>query len=346
MKNIIWFEDSSDNDYAQIGGKNAKLGQMLQLNIPVPPGFAVTTGAFDRFLDITEIRAKIKSLIASISYAYIRDLGEVAYQVQELIRTTPIPDNITSEIREAYGKLAGVCGRPNIPVAVRSSATSEDLETASFAGQHETFLWLCNEDETIRYISECWASLFTSRAIAYRHRVKWPQDKVSISVGVQRMVRAKSAGVMFTVHPVSGDPGQIVIEGNWGLGESVVGGKVDVDIYTVSKKQMKVTDRRMGEKHMQVVADRCGTVIEEELPAARRNTYVLDEEEALEIAKRGQFLESYFGQPQDVEWAIDSEMSFPGNIFLLQTRPVVGVKIQKIMTEEEALIGQLLHSLF
>jgi pyruvate,water dikinase len=344
-KNIIWFEDCSDEDYWQVGGKNAKIGRMIQLKIRVPPGFAVTTGAFDSFLDETGLREKILCMVSQISFEDNRYIVVVAPQIRELIEKTPIPKKIANEIKEAYRKLSDLCENPDLPVAVRSSATSEDLETASFAGQHESYLWIRNEEEVVRHVSKCWGSLFTNRAIAYRNKVKWPQDKVTISVGVQKMVNAKCAGVMFTIHPVSGDSGQMVIEGNWGLGESVVSGNVDVDMYMLSKEHLKIIDKKLGEKSIQVVPKGCG-VVEEELPAEKRNAYALNEKEAVEIGKMGEFLESHFKQPQDLEWAIDDKIQFPDNIFLLQTRPVVGVKIQKPKTNEDKIIEQLLEKIF
>jgi pyruvate,water dikinase len=344
-KYTIWFKDCSGKHFLQVGGKNANLGEMFQLGLRVPPGFAVTTDAFDTFLDRGRVRNEIARALSQITPQNIKVLEEVGARVRDLIGSAPIPKEIVEEIKEAYGKLCELCRVSDVPVAVRSSATCEDLATASFAGQHESYLWVRNEEEVIRHILKCWASLFTDRAIVYRSQVGWPQDKVTISVGIQKMVNAKCAGVMFTIHPVLQDLERMVIEGNWGLGESVVGGKVNVDTYVVAKKDLKVIEMRLGEKRMQVVA-KGGRTLEEELPAEKQNVYVLNNEEVIEIAKVGKILESCFNQPQDIEWAIDADIPFPENIFLLQVRPVVGVEVQKPKTTEEQAIDELIKHFF
>lgn len=217
-QNIIWFKNCSSKDFPQVGGKNANLGEMVQLGLRVPPGFAVTTHAFDTFIDRGRARNKIVRALSHLPPEDINTLEKAGRQVRDLIESTPVPKKIEKEIKEAYLKLGDLCGLPNLPVAVRSSATSEDLKTASFAGQHESYLWIRGEEEVIRHILKCWASLFTDRAIAYRNQIGWPHDKVTISVGVQKMVNAKCAGVMFTIDPVVGDSEKMIIEGNWGLG--------------------------------------------------------------------------------------------------------------------------------
>ncbi len=189
-QNIIWFKNCSSKDFPQVGGKNANLGEMFQLGLRVPPGFAVTTNAFDTFIDRGRVRNNIVRTLSQIPPEDIHALEGAGRQIRDLIESTSIPGKIVKEIKEAYQKLGDLCGIPDLPVAVRSSATSEDLKTASFAGQHESYLWVRGEEEVIQHILKCWASLFTDRAIAYRNQIGWPHDKVTISVGVQKMVNA------------------------------------------------------------------------------------------------------------------------------------------------------------
>ena len=245
-QNIIWFKKCSSKDFSQVGGKNANLGEMFQLGLRVPPGFAVTTHAFDTFIDRGRVRNEIVRTLSQIPFEDIKALEEAGRQVRDLVESTPIPKGIVKEIKEAYKKLCKSCGVADLPVAVRSSATSEDLKTASFAGQHESYLWVRGEEEVIRHILKCWASLFTDRAIAYRNQIGWPHDKVTISVGVQKMVNAKCAGVMFTIDPVIGDENKIVVEGNWGLGESVVKGEVSPDHFLVDKQSSEILEKMVA----------------------------------------------------------------------------------------------------
>jgi pyruvate,water dikinase len=345
IKNIIWLKDCSEENILQVGGKNANLGRMLKLGIRVPPGFAVNTSTFDNFLDRTGIRHKIVNLLFRISIEDLKTVEEVGAQVRNLIELTEVPKEIFEEIKESYERLCDLCKVQDLPVAIRSSATSEDLAIASFAGQHETYLGVRKVDNVTRHILKCWASLFTDRAIAYRSRMGWPQDKVTISVGIQKMVNAKCAGVMFTIDPISGDQDKIIIEGNWGLGESVVSGKVNVDMYVVNKKNLKIIEKKLGDKRIQMVA-KGEKIVEEELTEEKQNAYVLNDEEIIEVTKMGKILESYFGCPQDIEWAIDTDIPFPDNVFFLQTRPIVGGKVKKPKTTEEKVIDELMKVFF
>ncbi|MCK4482536.1 phosphoenolpyruvate synthase, partial [Candidatus Bathyarchaeota archaeon] len=230
---IIWFENLRKTDIPSVGGKNANLGEMINAGMPVPPGFAVTAFSYKKFIEETGISEKI--------YAVIRETVtdpddpkqyEIASKkIRELIESTPIPKDVDEAIRLAYGELCRRLDANGVLVAARSSATAEDLPDASFAGQQETYLNVKGEDELLEKTVECWSSLFTPRAIFYRTQKGFRHEDVLISVGVQKMVNAKTAGVMFTLNPVTGDPNQIIIEGNWGLGEAVVSGAVTPDYF-------------------------------------------------------------------------------------------------------------------
>ena len=320
-QNIIWFKDCSGKNFPQVGGKNANLGEMFKLGLRVPPGFAVTTYAFDTFIERGRVRNEIVRTLSQIPFEDIKALEEAGLQIRDLIESTPIPKNIVKEIKEAYKKLGDLCGVADLPVAVRSSATSEDLKTASFAGQHESYLWVRGKEEVIQHILKCWASLFTNRAIAYRNQIGWPQDKVTISVGVQKMVNAKCAGVMFTIDPVVGDPEKIVIEGNWGLGESVVKGEVSPDHFLVDKKSLEILEKMISPKTLcyELVGDK---VICMEPTLERQNQPCIDDVALMELVRLGKIAEAHYQSAQDLEWAIDIDLPFPENVFLVQTRPV------------------------
>jgi pyruvate,water dikinase len=318
---ILWFKDCSGKDLPQVGGKNANLGEMLKINLRVPPGFAVTTHAFDTFLDRGRVRAKIAETLSRILPQDVTALEEAGRQVRKFIESTPMPEIIGKEIKRSYKKLCSLCGVPNMAVAVRSSATSEDLKTASFAGQHDSYLWIKGEEEVIRHTLKCWASLFTDRAIAYRTQVGWPQDKVTISVGIQKMVKAKCAGVMFTMDPVVGDLEKITIEGNWGLGESVVKGEVSPDHFLIEKQTAEIVEETVSTKTLCYFMEK-DNVVRTEPPIHMQNERCITDPELMELVKLGKRAEAHYQSPQDLEWAIDADLSFPDNVFLVQSRPV------------------------
>ncbi|MEM2463772.1 MAG: PEP/pyruvate-binding domain-containing protein, partial [Candidatus Bathyarchaeia archaeon] len=244
---VVWFENLRKTDIPSVGGKNANLGEMLSAGIPVPQGFAVTAHAFKKFIEETGIASEIYRIIGES----VKDLNdpkqyeEASKRIRALIESTPMPKDIEDAIRGAYRELCRRLNIANVPVAVRSSATAEDLPDASFAGQQETYLNVAGENEVIEKTIKCWSSLFTPRAIFYRTQKGFAHEKVLISVGIQKMVNAKAAGVMFSINPVTGDPNHIVIEGNFGLGESVVSGAVTPDEYIVDKRTMKIVEKRI-----------------------------------------------------------------------------------------------------
>ena len=321
---ILWFEELRKDDVPLVGGKCANLGEMINAGIPVPPGFAVSAYAYKRFLELTGIAEKIYSIIRET----VKDVNdpqqyqEASKKIRQLIESTPIPEEIEKAIREAYRKLNAKLGMAETFVAVRSSATAEDLPGSSFAGQQETFLNVRGEDDLIHYVRRCWSSLFTPRAIFYRTQRGFPHEKVLISVAVQKMVNSKAAGVMFTLHPVTGDRSKIVIEASWGLGEAVVSGSVTPDRFVVDKDTLEVLSKEIADKTVEYVRDpETGKTIHAEVPPERRKIPCLTDEEIKRLAELAKRIEQHYGTPQDIEFAIDKDLPFPENVFIVQSRP-------------------------
>ncbi len=334
---ILWFEELRKEDVPLVGGKNANLGEMINAGIPVPPGFAVTAYAYKRFIEETGIKDKIYEILREvIKEKKPEEYQEASRRIRELIESTPIPEDIERAIREAYRELCRRVGlkEPKLPVAVRSSATAEDLPDASFAGQQETYLNVIGEDEVVARVKKCWSSLFTPRAIFYREQKGFKHERVLISVAVQKMVNAKAAGVMFTLHPVTGDESKIVIESNWGLGESVVSGSVTPDEFVVDKNTMQIVERRISHKSVWTVRDpESGETKTVELPEDLRDKPSLTDEEVLELAKLAVKIQEHYGRHMDIEWAIDKDMPFPQSVFIVQARPETVWSVRKAKEE-------------
>lgn len=321
MPYTLWFQKAGKEALHLVGGKNASLGELIRADIPVPPGFSVTTEAYRDFLIEGGLKEKIEKILSPIGLQDVASLEKASETIRELIRTTPLPKAIAQVIRSNYQALCQVCEVPDIPVAVRSSATAEDLPGASFAGQQDTFLWVRRDEEVLDKIKSCMSSLFTARAISYRIKMGFPHEKVLISVGVQKIVDAKSAGVMFTLNPLNGDPSKVVIEGNWGLGETVVSGQVNPDKYVVDKVTKEI-EKTISQKWTECIFDpEKGMVCHLDIPHERQEVQCLEDQEVLELARYAKRIEEYYGSPQDIEWAIDKDKPFPLNIFLLQSRP-------------------------
>ncbi len=324
-KLVLWFEELAKGDIPLVGGKNANLGEMTQAGIPVPPGFAVTAYAYERYIEETKIADKIYSIIEETvtEQENPKQYEEASKKVRKLIESTPMPADIGKAVGEAYKNLAKKTKVANVFVAVRSSATAEDLPDASFAGQQETYLNVKGDKDLLDKTVKCWSSLFTPRAIFYRTEKGFRHEDVLISVGVQKMVNSKAAGVAFTINPVTGDRSQIVIEANWGLGESVVSGSVTPDDYIVDKNSLKIVDRRIAKKTVEYIRDtKTGKTIHAEVPVDRQDQPCLTDEEILKLAELSKMIEEHYGgRAQDIEWAIDRDMSFPENVFIVQSRP-------------------------
>jgi len=321
---VLWFESLRKTDIPSVGGKNANLGEMTSAGIPVPPGFAITAFSYKRFIEETGIASKIYEIIKeTVTNPNDPKQFEIASKkIRGLVEATPMPKDIENAARSAYAEMCKRIGVNDVFVAVRSSATAEDLADASFAGQQETFLNIRGPDEVIEATVKCWSSLFTPRAIFYRTEKGFAHEKVFISVGVQKMVNSRAAGVMFTINPVTGDGNQIVIEGNHGLGEAVVSGAVTPDDFVVDKKALKITDRRLAKKTIQYIRDpNTGKTVHVEVPADKQQQPCISDDEILRLAEMAKRIEQHYGKAQDIEWAIDRDIAFPGNLFIVQSRP-------------------------
>ncbi|MBE0476069.1 MAG: phosphoenolpyruvate synthase [Coriobacteriia bacterium] len=331
MAHIRWFEELTNEDVASVGGKNASLGEMIRSlraeRVSVPGGFATTAEAYWAFVEASGIRDRLEELLAALQREEVT-LQEAGSRVRRLFRRGRFPEDIAEEIREAYAELSRRYGVEEADVAVRSSATAEDLPTASFAGQQETFLNVVGAEELLDACRRCYASLFTDRAIAYRREQGFDHMQVALSVGVQKMVRSDlaGAGVMFTVDTETGFPDMIVIDANFGLGETVVQGTVNPDEYRVFQPLLAdarlrpVIEKTLGEKARKVVyapggghATRTVDTTQDE-----RRAFVLTDDEILRFARWGDAIERHYGRPMDVEWAKDGES---GELFVVQARP-------------------------
>ncbi|KXB02079.1 phosphoenolpyruvate synthase [candidate division MSBL1 archaeon SCGC-AAA261F19] len=318
MGSVVWFEDLGKSDTGVAGGKGANLGEMVKIGVPVPPGFVVTAQAYERFLKKAGIVEKINDTLSEINVNDSKALNEAAEKVRDLIKGSKMPEDIKEDLVDAYRKLSDKSGDDEELVAIRSSATAEDLPDASFAGQQETYLNIQGEEDVVQNVQKCWASLFTARAIFYREEHGFEHEKVSISIIVQKMVNANKAGVLFTSHPSTGERDKIVIEANWGLGETVVSGSVTPDVYVVDKDSGEILDVTVGSKEvMRVRNPKTGETMEQPTPSDKREAQTLNAEEARKLAEFGRKVEDHYGRPQDIEWAEED-----GEIYLVQTRAV------------------------
>jgi pyruvate,water dikinase len=322
MDLILNFRKLNKSSLPVVGGKNASLGELINAGIRVPPGFAVTTSSYAVFMEKAGINDTIFSLLADLDPDNIDALNQVAEKVQEMIKTAVIPDDVQKAIGDGYSLLCKKCEVDGLPVAVRSSATAEDLPTASFAGQQDTYLWITSAERVIESVRKCWASLYTPRAISYRVKNDFPHEKVLISVGVQKMVNSKAAGVMFTLNPTDGDISKVVLEGSWGLGETVVSGSVNPDKFVVDKVMGEINERTISTKHIECVFDvEKGETVDADVAEDMQCTCCLEDQEIKELVKTAKTIEAHYGRVMDIEWAIDKDFSFPENIFIVQARP-------------------------
>lgn len=322
MDYVLNFKNVDRASLPVVGGKNASLGEMIKTGIRVPPGFAVTTQSYQSFITATGIQEEIFHLLSDLDVDDMEALNAASAGIQKLFLKTPMIGEIAAAIASEYRRLCETSSLKNIPVAVRSSATAEDLPTASFAGQQDTYLWIQGEDAVVQNVQKCWASLFTPRAISYRVKNGFAHEKVLISIGVQKMVNSKAAGVLFTLNPTNGDPSKVVIEGSWGLGETVVSGSVNPDKFVVDKVVMETNEKTISKKHIECIFDpRKGTVIDADVAEDRQRVCCLQDREVLELVQIAKRIEDHYRRPMDVEWAIDQDVNFPENVFIVQARP-------------------------
>ena len=323
MNYIVWFDEYRDEHLPIVGGKNRSLGEMTLAGLPVPPGFALTTHAYRQMRDQdADARHEVQDLLARIDLNDAAGLQEIAAKVRQRIEDIPMPAAVDEAIRQAYARLGEVCGDGAIPVAVRSSATAEDLVDASFAGLQDTYLWVSGEDDVVAHVKRCWSSCFTDRAIAYRHEMGHDHDRLLMSVAIQKMIRPKAAGVAFTLNPSDGDRSQVAIDAAWGFGESVVSGEVTPDNFLVDKVIYEIVSRTISPKTIEYRLSEDGRSVEKaEVPEERATAPSLTDDEVKAVAWLARQAERHYGAPQDVEWAIDMDLPDNENVVLLQSRP-------------------------
>jgi pyruvate,water dikinase len=359
---VLWLDEVRKEDTPLVGGKNANLGEMAAAGIPVPPGFAVTAYAFKYFLEKTGLGEKIYEMLRKLDVNNTRELEETTRKIREMILAQPMPPEVEEEIKKYYYELARKLGlEPSkLRVAVRSSATAEDLPGASFAGQQDTYLNVYGAESVVEHVKRCWASLFTARATFYRVAHGIPHEKTHMSVTVQKMVNSKAAGVMFTLHPVTGDESVIVIESSWGLGESVVGGKVTPDEYIVERSSLRVVEEKINRKTFMVTFDpslgrnvhlywddeKQAWIAEDGLASTAPLTKIakpdapsLTREEVKRLAELGELIYKHYGRHMDIEWAADLDLPCPQNVFIVQARPETVWSLKKTREEEKKAVA-------
>jgi pyruvate,water dikinase len=317
---IVWFDQIGKDDVALVGGKGANLGEMTRHQIPVPPGFVVSTHAYRQFVDAAGLEATIHAELDGLEANDTAKLNAVSANVRRAFLTAEMPSEIATSIKEGYDQLGAEL------VAVRSSATAEDLAEASFAGQQATYLNITGADDVVTAVQRCWASLFEGRAIFYRNQTGFDHVSVDLAVPVQQMIQSEVSGIMFTINPITGDRSGVMIEAVHGLGEAAVSGMVTPDSYIVSKSPLAVLEAAVTPQHEQLVY-----TPDQEDEAGEHNTWQpvdpalqeqrkLNDEQILELTALGVRVEDHYGVPQDIEWAWAN-----GQFHFLQTRPVTGV---------------------
>jgi pyruvate, water dikinase len=329
---IGWFVDIGLNDRPQVGGKGGSLGELQRAGIAVPPGFVVKTGAFERFIATVEREFPVRSRIEALQPDALDEIRACCSEVRAKMEATALPPDMLAEISAAYTALchgsapvvprraAGAFGDSlrSAPVAVRSSATTEDAVDASFAGLQDTYLWVISLAEVLDKVRRCWASLYSLESVSYRRKKGLPEAGVAMAVVVQKMVNARTAGVMFTRSPLTGDRSVIAIEGAWGLGSSVVGGEVTPDRWVVGKITGEISVREISDKHIQHIPASGGGIESVALATERRQEACLSDAELQALRQIGRQVERHYGRPQDIEWAVEQGSN---EILLLQSRP-------------------------
>ncbi len=315
-KYIKWFEELEKGDVSIAGGKGANLGEMRNAGFPVPPGFVVTAKAYFRHLEVNHLNEKIKDYLDGLDTNNVDAINEASERVKLSILSGAFPDDVREEVISAYRDLANMVGEEPF-VAVRSSATAEDLPEASFAGQQKTFLNVKGEGDLIQAVKEAWASLFEPRAIFYRTEKGFDHLKVGLAAVVQKMVNSEVSGVMFSVDPVTEDKNTLVIEAAYGLGEYVVSGTVTPDTYKINKKEMKIENKIIANQEIMLIKDENGKNLSVAVPPEKRKVQKLDDSKIIELAKIGMTIEKHYGFPQDMEWALEK-----GTLYIVQSRPI------------------------
>ncbi len=318
MDAVVWLEEVGKNDLSTVGGKGASLGEMINIGIPVPGGFAVTAQAFRDFINRTGIAKKLFEAL-NVDVNQETELHRAEQTAKKLIMDAKVPKDIEQAIKSRYEELCKREGE-QVYVAVRSSATAEDLPDASFAGQQETYLNTRGAEDVFNAVRKCWASLYGARAIFYRVEQGFEHDKVNLSAIVQKMVDSEKSGVMFSSQPSTGEA-QVVVEAAWGLGESVVSGSVSPDNYVVDRKTKNIVSKYIATKEIMIIRDpKTHKTVTVKVPAKKKEATVLTDNEIVELAKYAEILEKHYGIPQDIEWGVEKK-----KIYILQSRPITTI---------------------
>ena len=313
---VLWFEELGREDRELVGRKCANLGEMVKIGMRVPPGFALSVGAYKDFMSMTGAFDEIGKYLAKTKPKDLKQFKQSSADIRQIVQSKAMPEKLEQAITSHYSELSRRCHADEVAVSTRSAGP------VSHPGQYETYLNVVGRSALVDKIRQVWASTFNPRSLAFRSRKKMPLESEPIGVAVQSMVKARAAGVIFTADPNTGDDSRMIIEGNWGLGESVVGGKSTPDIYILDKKSLKILEKKLGPKSRYVTFKK-GGVTEKKVPPEKSGKFCLSDQEAREIGRLGKVLEKHFGAPQDVEWAVEEAKTFPENIILLQTRAEV-----------------------
>lgn len=311
-KLCVWLCETARDSVPLAGGKGANLGDMVQAGLPVPDGYVITAPAYRQLVETADLVDKIDDLLLDLDRNDCKELQEIEPRIRALFAQVTIPADIEQTIVEHYRQLGA-----DVPVAVRSSATAEDLAGASFAGQQETFLNVAGEEALLNAVRNCWSSLFTAQAIFYRCQCGFDDREVSMGVVVQKMLNPEKSGVSFTVDPVLRNRNHMVIEGVWGLGEGIVSGEITPDHYKLDRETFEIVFEFVPDKQTMFCRDRAGGVTRRPVPAEKVSARVLSDDELRQLVELGNQIEEHFGCPQDIEWGVED-----GTIYLLQSRPI------------------------
>ena len=317
MAHVVTLGEVSESDLPLVGGKASKLGELVREGLPVPPGFVLTTEAYDAFVDQTDLKTELPAALATIRPDQAETVEAASQRIRRLFETVPFPTALREEVEAAYEAFAKqftvrFC-------AVRSSATAEDLEGASFAGLQETYLNVTGTDQVVTAVRKCWGSLFTPRVLIYRHRKGFDQGTVRLAVLIQKMVDASVSGILFTRDPNTGE-NHMIVEAGWGLGEAIVGGEVTPDHYVIDGSTLKVIHKQLSEQKVRLVRDELGGNRREDVPAAERSAQKLPDPRLHRLASLARVIESHYRRPMDVEWCGDAE-----TLYIVQARPVTTI---------------------
>jgi pyruvate,water dikinase len=321
---ISWFEDLGQGENNLMGKKSANLGEMTRMGLRVPPGFALSLEAYKDFMSLTGADGKVKAFLDKTEYDFenIQHFNEAGAQLRNIVEAQELPPEMKDVFLSHYRELCSKSKAEDLAVSVRSAGA------ASHPGQYETYLNVIGESDFLEKIKKVWSSTFNPRSLSARKRAGAPLETDPVGVAVVKMVNARSAGVLFTADPNTGDTSRMIIEANWGLGESVVGGEAMPDVYILEKDGLNLIEKKLGTKG-KIITFKDAGVIEEDTPTEKADTHCLTDEEAKEIGRLGIELETHFGVPQDAEWAIDQDLTCPESVILLQTRAEVIAKQKK-----------------